>query len=162
MLGENNSPTNYPWHKHFFIIWENQAFQRGEIVSCSPRRKIPRRSGMLVWPVKSLEFFFQLLLAQNLALHGAQQESRCWNFKKILELGLKKLHLSGDEWGAGNEQKHREMKAWTILSCRKARSLSVLFTLMSFTISPWRSAWLSEYLLNEWKNKWICIGRREG
>ena len=95
------------------------------------------------------EFFLKSsLLAQNLALHSAQKTSKCCHVEEeISELGLKNFQLSRDEWGIGNEQKHGEMKAYS-LSTKKARTLSISFIWCSSP--PALGEHPAQWIFNQW------------
>lgn len=103
------------------------------------------------------EFFLESsLLAQNLALHSAQKRSKCCHVEEeILEPGLKKFQLSRDEWGMGNEQKHGEMKAYS-LSTKKARTLSI--SLIWCSSPPALGEHLTQWIFNQWKD--LCREER--
>lgn len=161
-----NNPINYPATQASLYHLGKSTPSKRQIVSCSPLRKIPSASVdfsvMDSWKedrecwgdqwILSEIFLESLLLPQNLALHSAQKKSKCCRFEEeILELGLKVLQLARDEWGGGNEQKHREAKASDILSSKKARTLSALFHDFPHH-QPLESTWLSEYLFNKWMN----------
>ena len=99
------------------------------------------------------EFFLESSpVAQNLALHSAQKTSKCCHVEEeILKLRLKKFQLSRDEWGLGNEQKHGEMKAYS-LSTKKARTLSISFIWCSSP--PALGEHLAQWIFNQWMDLW--------
>ena len=75
--------------------------------------------------------------------------------KKYWNWGLKKLQLSRDEWGIGNQQKHGEMKAYS-LSTKKARTLSI--SLIWCSSPPALGEHPTQWIFNQWKD--LCREER--